>query len=326
MPNFASVGPLLRFGASIAAPAFATVFALACTPDDDTSNADTAGQVSAADDDGGDSSTGLMPGDETADGDDSNMDAGGTTGGVAESGDTGNAEGFIMNPDGMGQNNECDIWTQDCPEGEKCMPYANDGGGAWNATRCSEVTDSPDQPGDSCTVEGGGVSGIDSCDIASMCWNVDGETNEGTCVGFCEGDANNPVCSDPDTGCSTSNDGVLILCLPFCDPLIQDCGEGEACYPEAIGFICSPDASGPDLGTYGDACEFLNVCDPGLYCADASGVPGCESAACCSSFCDIEEGDGTCPGAAEGQMCVPFWAEGESPPGEESYGLCFIEA
>src|SRR4029078_9155118 len=35
---------------------------------------------------------------------------------------------FIQNPDGGNVSNECDIWAQDCPEGEKCMPWDNAGG------------------------------------------------------------------------------------------------------------------------------------------------------------------------------------------------------
>jgi hypothetical protein len=44
--------------------------------------------------------------------------------------------GFIVDPDGGGPSIECDQWAQDCPPGEKCMPWANDGGSSWNATRC----------------------------------------------------------------------------------------------------------------------------------------------------------------------------------------------
>ena len=75
---------------------------------------------------------------------------------------------FIIDPDGAGVNNECDIWAQDCMKGEKCMPWDNAGGNSWNATRCSPVDDNPGQPGDSCTVEGSGVSGIDDCALSSM--------------------------------------------------------------------------------------------------------------------------------------------------------------
>ncbi|MBX7083628.1 MAG: ribulose phosphate epimerase [Nannocystaceae bacterium] len=229
---------------------------------------------------------------------------------------------FIVDPDGGGVNNECDIWAQDCPRMEKCMPWANDGGNSWNATRCSPLDANPGQPGDTCTVEGSGVSGIDSCDLGSMCWNVDPETNMGVCVGFCMGTEAAPVCPDPDTGCSITNNGVLILCLPFCDPLLQDCSMTEACYPEPNGFFCSPDASG-EMGGFGDPCEFLNVCDPGLFCADAATVPDCNgSTGCCSEYCDISDPGATCMG--QGQECTMFYNEGEAPPGYENVGICII--
>ena len=42
------------------------------------------------------------------------------------------------------------------------------------------------------------------------------------------------------------------------------------CYPRGINevFTCVPDASG-EMGVYGDPCEYINVCDPGLFCASA---------------------------------------------------------
>jgi hypothetical protein len=231
-----------------------------------------------------------------------------------------NESNFIVPPDG-GPANECDIWAQDCPEGEKCMPWDNMGGNSWNATRCSPVAPDPGQPGDPCTVEGSGVSGVDDCAISSMCWNVDPDTNQGVCVGFCEGSENNPVCPDPDTGCSITNEGVLILCLPYCDPLLQDCSDSEACYPEPNGFFCSPDASGK-MGMYGDPCEYLNVCDPGLFCADAVNVPDCAGAiGCCSEYCDTSDPMAVCMG--NGQECLPFY-EDAPPPGYEDVGVCII--
>ncbi len=231
---------------------------------------------------------------------------------------------FIIPPDGGGPSNECDVWTQDCMEGEKCMPWANDGGDSWNATKCSPIDDNPGQPGDTCTVEGSGVSGIDDCDVASMCWDVDGETNMGTCVGFCEGTPDAPFCPNPDEGCSISNDGVLILCLAYCDPLLQDCPEGSACYPEDNGFFCSPDASGAEQGAIGDPCEYINVCDPGGWCAAAETQPGCAGASgCCAAYCDVTDpdADATCPAGTE---CVAWHMEGTAPPGEEDIGVCIL--
>lgn len=248
-------------------------------------------------------------------------DTGGAeTGGGSESGGEEGGVGFIQDPDGGGVSVECSVFEQDCPEGEKCMPWANDGGNSWNATKCSPVDPNPAQPGDACTVEGSGVSGVDNCDVAAMCWDVDPETNEGTCVAFCSGTESDPSCDDPATQCSIANEGVLILCLPTCDPLTQDCAEGQACYPFQDGFVCAPDASAGD-GVFGDPCEFLNACDEGLFCADANTVPGCAgSIGCCSEFCELP--DGACMGA--GQTCEPAFEEGMVPPGYENVGLCLL--
>jgi hypothetical protein len=200
------------------------------------------------------------------------------------------------------------------------------GGSSWNATKCSPLDPMPGQPGDACTVEGSGDSGVDDCDIGSMCWDVDQETNMGTCVAFCQGSDANPSCDDPTTTCSITNGGVLILCLPTCDPLLQDCTDGNACYPLGDAFVCAPDASG-ESGTYGEACEYLNVCDPGLFCANAAVVPDCQgSQGCCSEYCEFDdpEASANCSGSAGGQECVAYFAEGMAPPGFENIGVCAI--
>ncbi len=289
------------------------------TKDDDPMN-----QTSSTPSDEGDSSgsTSLTP-DPT--------DPGPMTTPMSESsgtsaGDSG-SEGmpFIVEPDGGGVSFECDLFAQDCPEGEKCMPWGNDGG-TWNATRCSPISDNPGQPGDECTVEGSGTSGIDSCDIGVMCWDVDPETNMGSCVQMCTGDEANPICEDPGTTCSIANDGAIVLCLPVCDPILQDCPEGQACYPVAEDWVCGPDASG-EMGTYGDPCEFINVCDPGLMCLDASATPNCMGGSgCCTEVCDITdpEGDAQCTGAPDGQTCQPWYEEGAAPPGYEDVGACAL--
>ncbi|HET6585128.1 MAG TPA: ribulose phosphate epimerase [Nannocystaceae bacterium] len=243
---------------------------------------------------------------------------------VSESSDSVGFVGFIEDPDG-GVGVQCDIWAQDCPLGEKCNAWADDGGNSWNATGCFPVDPDPADPGEACTVEGSGVSGIDNCNIGSMCWNVDTMTNEGTCVSLCTGSPVDPVCTIAATQCVIANSGVLILCLPFCDPLAQDCELGSGCYPIDEGFACAPDAS-QLMGVYGDPCEFLNVCDPGLFCAQPEGVPDCVGSGCCSEFCDVTDPSATmnCPGFGEGQECVAWYEEGAAPPGFEAVGACLI--
>ena len=164
------------------------------------------------------------------------------------------------------------------------------------------------------------MSGVDNCAKASMCWDVDGDTNEGVCVAFCEGSPEEPTC-DPGFSCRITGDGVLILCLPDCDPLVQDCPGDDTCIPDGGGsFICVLDASG-DAGVYGDPCEFANSCDPGLYCLPPEYVEDCKGAGCCTPFCDTSEAN-TCPG--DTQECVPWYEEGMAPPGNEDIGICGV--
>ncbi len=139
----------------------------------------------------------------------------------------------------------CNLFRQNCyDDSEKCMPWANDGGGQWNSTRCSPVADNPGQPGDPCTVEGNALSGIDDCDIGMMCWDVDPATNAGTCVSMCNSNQCNPdpSCEDPSTTCAIAYDGNIALCLPTCDPLMPDCSPEQGCYETANGSFCLPDA------------------------------------------------------------------------------------
>ena len=204
---------------------------------------------------------------------------------------------FITPPDGGGGVKECDVWSQDCPPGQKCMPWADNGSSSWNATKCSPIDANPGKEGDPCTVEGSAVSGVDTCDVGLLCWYFD-ENNNGSCINMCQGTPDAPSCDGGQT-CDVSNDGVLILCLETCDPLV---------------------------GAYGDPCAYVNVCDYGLFCASPEGVPDCDNAdGCCSSYCNITEPN-TCPGMAGGQECVPWYTEGMAPPGQENIGACAIPA
>ena len=233
--------------------------------------------------------------------------------------------GFIQDPDG-GPGQECDVWAQNCPPGEKCMPWANDGGGSWNALRCAPIAEDPGAPGEACTVIGSGVSGIDDCEFRAMCWDVDPETGFGVCVDFCRGNEAQPLCDDPCKACIIGSSAILALCLPRCDPLAQACNAGQGCYPIGDTFQCAPDAS-DDAGAVGDPCEYLNVCDPGNFCADMATVPGCEDArGCCASFCDVSVPD-TCALGLPGTSCVPWYAQGQAPGqcrGPGVIGACLV--
>lgn len=207
---------------------------------------------------------------------------------------------------------ECNPAGGDCAEGEACRPWANDGGNTWNATRCVPVYDGAGGLGDPCTVEGSGVSGIDTCLAGFMCWNVDSNTFEGACAQFCDPEGGDPGCSDPSQTCNVSNDEVLPLCLPACDPLEQACGEGFGCYPGWEGqFVCLREGERVEQEGL-----FHAECPPGTFWATEEQVDGCRAREpCCTPFCDVSSP--SCEGGAE---CVLF-IEG-AVPGQETLGYC----
>lgn len=246
-----------------------------------------------------------------------------STGALTETGTDGGTETeetdggmFLIDPDHPVAGFECDAFEQDCPRGEKCMPWANDGGNAWNGLRCSPIDLDPDAVGEPCTVEGSAVSGIDSCELGAMCWDV-GRDGIGECTPLCTGSINEPICPQ-ESFCTIASEGVLTLCLPTCNPLEADaCDEGDGCYPHFSGtFTCIPDASGSGGGV-AEACEFINACDPGFLCAgpfeDFCEGPG---DSCCTPYCDLD--DPQCPASL---TCTPFFED--VVPGYENLGVCF---
>jgi hypothetical protein len=132
----------------------------------------------------------------------------------------------------------------------------------------------------------------------------------GTCVALCIGSPEGPTC--PDNGTCFVGQSLPDICLPNCDPLLQDCDVGAACYPFNEGFNCAPDASG-DSGKANDPCEFINACEAGLHCAAPEFVgAGCPagSQGCCTPFCKFPEG--ACPNPD--QQCIPWYDPMDIPP------------
>jgi hypothetical protein len=233
--------------------------------------------------------------------------------------DDGEGEIAFVSTDMGSDYTQCDPWIQDCPRGEKCLPWANDGGRSWNATQCSPVAADPYEAGESCTAPAGPWGGIDDCGVGSMCFWVDERTNVGECVAMCIGSLDRPSCADGITQCTLSSDGLPAVCLPVCDPLAQDCAEGSGCYFVHDRFECDPDVSGR-AGAPGDACDAAGACDPGAVCVLGTAVPDCLTQTCCAAFCDL-----TAPSCADGLECTPWHDEGEAPPGEEDVGACLIQ-
>ena len=217
---------------------------------------------------------------------------------------------------GPEQQTLCDVFAQDCPRGEKCTAWGADS--SWTGTKCVPVT-GDQQPGEPCTAPQGGSAGNDDCRLGAMCWDVDGV--DGTCIALCTGTPDEPVCA-ADTVCAITNDGVLNLCLPTCDPLQQGCPDDQLCIMINSGdFVCILDASGV-AGQVNDPCEFINACDPGLACLNApDATSACDQNAtgCCQPFCKFP--DAPCPNPD--QQCTQ-WFDQPIPPGSEDIGVCAI--
>jgi hypothetical protein len=214
---------------------------------------------------------------------------------------------------------ECDIFAQDCPRGQKCAPWANDGGSSWNALKCVDII-GDGQPGDPCTAPNGPLAGLDDCALGVYCWEVD-DRNHGTCIPLCLGTPEKPECP-PDNRCDIHDDGVLTLCLPQCDPFLQDCAGTDLCLPDFEGFFrCLIDASGAE-GQVNDPCEFANSCDKGLLCINtpsASSACDAKVQGCCQPYCKLP--DAPCPNPD--QQCVPlFGPDDDIPPDSEDVGVC----
>jgi len=211
----------------------------------------------------------------------------------------------------------CSLTEQDCPEGEACRAWANDGGDVWNAERCVPVDADPGQAGDSCSIEGSSVSGIDSCDVGLMCWNFDPETLEGACIAFCAGDDPEVGCEDAADSCSVHNEGYLPLCLPACEPLGASCGEGFGCYPGSEGdFVCLREGERVELDSL-----FHPECPSGTFWATEAQVAGCtDDEPCCAAYCDSSAPSPCGVDVA----CVPFFEVQD--PDFPNLGYCQAEA
>lgn len=232
---------------------------------------------------------------------DTSTDGGGST----------SSSGFIPETD-MAIASSCDPWAQDCMEGEKCVAYAS-AGGTWDANKCVPVT-GDGTVGEPC-MYAGAVESTDDCDANSWCWDVN-EEGVGVCTPFCTGSADSPVC-EPGSSCSIANNGSINLCLTSCDPLLQDCGEGQACFYDGNGFVCANATQ--DIPT-GEPCGFINDCAAGNICLAPESFPSCAGASCCGAFCDLS--NPVC--SLAGTECTAFYEEGMAPPGYEDVGVCVL--
>lgn len=217
----------------------------------------------------------------------------------------------------------CDPWEQDCPDGYKCMAYADEGQDFFQGTKCTPVAENPGQAGDVCHADGGWSTGIDDCALGHACWNINPETSVGACVPLCTGTMDAYSCPDAKDICVFWIPGIAHVCLESCDPLLQDCPADQSCGPNwASGgqeFVCYLDYSFEE-GQEFDPCNSTNSCDPGLICSDPVEAIECESDSyCCLPYCDLSD-PATCNG--EGATCESFYEPGTAPPEHADVGFC----
>jgi len=270
-----------------------------------------------SDPDSGAESVGSSIGDVTGTtGADGSTSIGGSTDEGDEVGSDSGA-GFIYgSPDTGTPPDECNLFDQDCPEGEKCAPFANDGGPAYNSNRCVVIDNEPDAVGEACAYEGSHLSGLDTCAPGAVCLPSTIDGAERHCVALCVGDPVNSICEDPTTTCVAPYGDHANFCLPGCDPLFAEmCTAGQACVPFGDDWACLPTQG---LAP-GEACESPNTCINGSICLPGDVLANCDGVGCCSSVCDLSEPD---PDAVclEGEQCQPYYDDPFF--GQEDIGVC----
>jgi hypothetical protein len=221
--------------------------------------------------------------------------------------------GFIDQPDG-GVVGQCDPYEQDCPKGEKCTSYvATPGGETVDATKCVPII-GDDLWGEPCER----MAENDTCAAGFFCMtDVSGHTGTGTCLEYCQ--VGQPCVYGGE--CFAFNDGVLPVCEVLCDPLLQDCPEGQGCYAAFDNFVCAMPGAAAGEGNDGDPCYTIQSCNPGLICR--GGTAGCPmDGACCTPICDMMGPPEQCIDPSED--CVQ--ALDNPPPGLESVGYCGVPA
>lgn len=224
----------------------------------------------------------------------------------------------------------CDVRAQGCLDGFRCVAWADDGGDAWNGTKCIGTALSPVGVGQACTVVDGPTSGRDDCAPGSMCWDVDPTTLEGVCVPFCAPEGDDPVCP-AGTQCMIDGLQVLALCLPPCDPLGPDrCPIDAACrfLPDSDAGFCIPEQGGRVLSPTIQCGDSDQECSVDEVCITAANYGGCGSPTCCTQWCDLDAPDADAPCAAQrpDHACVPVFHPEPAPAGYERLGVCAVPA
>lgn len=222
----------------------------------------------------------------------------------------------------------CDVREQACLDDFRCVAWAEDGGDAWNGTKCIGVALAPVGLGQACTVVDALVSGRDDCAAGSMCWDADPNALSGTCVPFCGPDDAATICP-AGTQCMLDGLGVLALCLPSCDPLDpSSCPADAACrfMPDSDAAFCIPNDGGRVLAPTIQCGDEDEECAADRVCVSAASYGGCGSPSCCTAWCDRSQpdADAQCATGRPDHACVPVFDREPAPAGYEDLGVCAL--
>jgi hypothetical protein len=209
----------------------------------------------------------------------------------------------------------CDILLQDCPQGEKCVPYSSLGDGSLNAPKCVLI-DGDGAPGEAC-ISGGPIDATDDCDASSFCFGYDADTLQGGwCHPLCMGTPDNLACIDG-WECHVPVPH-LEYCIESCNPLADTCGSDRLCTWTGTVFTCV--STGAEA-VVGEACQMPNDCMSGSLCVNGGLLEDCATA-CCAEYCDLLAGNGPCQAIQPNYVCEPFFME--APPEYENVGVCSL--
>jgi hypothetical protein len=127
--------------------------------------------------------------------------------------------------------------------------------------------------------------------------------------------------SSTDTGETGTEDGGLVCEGERCNPLENDCPEGELCIFFNTEFQCFPSMA-DGSGVSGAPCDTATSCNEGLACIQSVFFTNCASDACCSPNCDLSEPN-TCPNAGAGEVCMQwFMGQDDTDPCYVNTGVC----
>jgi hypothetical protein len=230
---------------------------------------------------------------------------------------------FLADPD-TGGSGGCDVYIQDCPPGQKCAWTAPEDAGWWETTTCVPLAPAPLPDGAPCTYDLDAVfDSVDECGPAAMC--VEGYFEPGewdgqaTCMSLCKGSGEYPYC-DPGMVCVGGRS--LYLCIPTCDPFIQDCPVGQRCDFYGAATLCTWDWPDEPRIEVGEPCDVPAQCELGATCIGAAAAtPACAESSCCTPFCNLANPQAKCP--LPGQKCLApdDWGQ----PVQPSLGVCRTE-